>query len=244
MLLLPAIDLYGGRAVRLARGDYSQMTVYNDDPLAQALAFRAAGAEWLHVVDLEGARDGSAPNRGVVMRLISESGLNVETGGGIRDANAVRQYLGAGARRVVLGTAAAASPAFVREMAAEFGDKIAVGADIRDGRVAVKGWTELTDRAALDFCLEMQELGVETVICTDISRDGLLSGANLELYAVLSARLTLNIIASGGVSSLGDVAALRGAGLYGAILGKALYTGDIDLQEAIEVAESPQVIEK
>jgi phosphoribosylformimino-5-aminoimidazole carboxamide ribotide isomerase len=237
MKLFPAIDLHGGRAVRLVRGDYAQMTVYNENPVAQAELFRASGAEFLHVVDLEGAKSGETPNFDAVSALIERSGLRVEVGGGIRTAQTVERYLGAGAFRVILGTAAVQDPDFLREAARKHGDKIAVGVDIRDGRVAVKGWTELSDRTAPDFCRELEDLGIKTVICTDISKDGLLSGTNLDLYRGLSATLNLDIIASGGVSSLGDVRALRDIGLYGAILGKALYTGALDLSAAIKLCE-------
>ncbi|MDR0906017.1 MAG: 1-(5-phosphoribosyl)-5-[(5-phosphoribosylamino)methylideneamino]imidazole-4-carboxamide isomerase [Oscillospiraceae bacterium] len=237
MKLFPAIDLHGGRAVRLVRGDYAQMTVYNENTVAQAEIFRAAGAEFLHVVDLEGAKSGETPNFATVRDLIERSGLKVEVGGGIRDAGTVGRYLDAGAFRVILGTAAVQNPEFLRETARKHGGKIAVGVDIRDGFVAVKGWTELSDRTAADFCRELEQTGIATVICTDISKDGLLSGANLDLYREMSATLGLDIIASGGVSSLGDVRALRDIGLYGAILGKALYTGAIDLAEAIKITE-------
>ncbi|MDR0839644.1 MAG: 1-(5-phosphoribosyl)-5-[(5-phosphoribosylamino)methylideneamino]imidazole-4-carboxamide isomerase [Oscillospiraceae bacterium] len=237
MKLFPAVDLHGGRAVRLERGDYAKMTVYNDDALAQARIFKSAGARFLHVVDLEGARDGATPNFDTARRLISDSGLAVEIGGGIRDAATVEKYLDAGALRVILGTAAVQNPVFLRETARKNGDKIAVGVDIRDGLVAIKGWTELSDRTALDFCRELQDIGVKTIICTDISKDGVLGGTNLDLYRELTATLALDVVASGGVSTLSDVAALRDIGLYGAILGKALYTGDLDLAEAIATAK-------
>lgn len=233
MKLFPAIDLYGGQAVRLTRGQYDAMTVYNDNPPAQARIFKDAGAEFLHVVDLEGARDGLTPNFETAKRLITESGLQVEIGGGIRDRAAIEKYCQTGAMRVILGTAAAGSPEFVREMTGVYGDKIAVGVDIRDGFVAVKGWTELSEHRAFDFCRLMEDAGIRTIICTDISKDGLLSGTNLELYNELSKRLTIDIIASGGVSTIDDVRSLRDAGLYGCILGRALYTGGIDLREAV-----------
>jgi phosphoribosylformimino-5-aminoimidazole carboxamide ribotide isomerase len=211
------------------------MTVYSDDPPAVAESFKAAGARYLHTVDLEGARGGGTPNFDTV-RAIAACGLKVQVGGGVRTAGTAERYLEAGAARVILGTAAVTSPGLVREMTAAFGGKVAVGVDIRDGFVAIRGWTETTARGAFDFCREMEDAGVKTVICTDISRDGLLSGANLTLYRELSERLELDVIASGGVSTLGDIAELRGMGLYGAILGKALYTGDIDLAEAIRTA--------
>ena len=235
MELFPAIDLHSGQAVRLVRGDYAQMTVYNDNPCAQAELFRAAGAKFLHVVDLEGAKSGETPNIEVVRDLIRTSGLRVEIGGGIRDEATVVRYLEAGAMRVILGTAAVQQPEFLRAMAEQHGEKIAVGVDFRDGFVAVKGWTELSDKTAFDFCRELEQLGIRTIICTDISKDGLLGGTNLELYRDLSAELSIDIIASGGVSSLDDVRALRDMKMYGAILGKALYTGAIDLAAAVEL---------
>jgi phosphoribosylformimino-5-aminoimidazole carboxamide ribotide isomerase len=237
MNLFPAIDLIQGKAVRLYKGDYAQMTVYSDDPPAVARSFREAGASYLHVVDLEGARDGGTPNFETVRRLIGGSGLSVEVGGGIRTAEIVERYLDAGAFRVVLGTAALTEPGFVTEMVRRHGERIAVGADLKDGFVAIRGWTETSAKTGLDFCLEMQDAGVETVICTDISRDGVLGGTNRELYRTLTQRLTMDIVASGGVSTLEDVAALRDMGLYGAILGKALYTGGIDLRAAVREAE-------
>jgi len=237
MLIFPAIDLVDGKAVRLFKGDYAQMTVYSDDPLSVAKGFRAAGAQYLHVVDLEGARDGGTPNYDTVRRLIAESGLKVEIGGGVRDAETVEKYLNAGAFRGILGTAALTQPGFVGEMTARWGgDRIAVGADLRDGLVAIRGWTETSAVSGLDFCLEMQRLGVRTVICTDISKDGVLGGTNRTLYAELSKALDMDIVASGGVSTLEDVTALRDMGLYGAILGKALYTGGIDLAAAVREA--------
>ena len=237
MNLFPAIDLYEKKAVRLTRGEYDKMTVYNDNPPAQAQIFKSAGAQYLHVVDLEGARDGLTPNFGMVRRLVAESGLQVEIGGGIRDRATIEKYVSAGVLRVILGTAAAGSPDFVREMTREYGEKIAVGVDIRDGFVAVKGWTELSEHRAYDFCGLMQDAGVQTLICTDISKDGLLSGTNLEMYGELSRQLSIDIIASGGVSTLDDVRAVRELGLYGCILGRALYTGGIDLSEAVKLCK-------
>jgi phosphoribosylformimino-5-aminoimidazole carboxamide ribotide isomerase len=235
--IFPAIDLYGGQAVRLTRGDYAQMTVYSDDPVNVAKGFRDAGARYLHVVDLEGARDGTSPNFGVISDIIASSGLLVEVGGGIRTRDVAKRYVGAGAFRVILGTAAVTTEGLVSELTAEFGGKIAVGVDIRDGLVAITGWTELSARGAFEFCESMEALGVKTIICTDISKDGVLGGTNLALYGDLSKRLSLDIIASGGVSALADVTALRDMGLYGAILGRALYTGGIDLAEAVRICE-------
>ena len=234
MILLPAIDLYGGQAVRLFKGDYAQMTVYSDKPADVARSFYDAGAAWLHVVDLEGARDGTTANFKTIEKIVSESGLLVEVGGGIRSQEVIETYLNAGVRRVILGTAAITKPGFVDEMVSLFGDKIAVGVDMKDGFVAVKGWTEVTALEGIEFCRQMEEKGVKTIICTDISKDGVLGGANNELYRRLSRELSIDIIASGGVSSLKDIQNLEYIGLYGAILGKALYEGKLNLKEVIE----------
>ena len=236
MLIFPAIDLFEGKAVRLYQGDYGQMTVYSDDPPALAADFKAAGAACLHVVDLEGARSGETPNLDTV-RALASCGLFTEVGGGVRSMAAAERYLSAGVGRVILGTAAVTDEGFLKEALAAFGARIAVGVDLRDGCVAIKGWTEKTSLPALDFCRRMQDLGVKTLICTDISRDGAMRGANRALYGELSRSLTLDVVASGGVSSLEDVAALKAQGLYGAIIGKAYYTGAVDLKKAIEVAQ-------
>jgi len=237
MKLFPAIDLYEGKAVRLLRGDYAQMTVYSADPPAVAESFRAAGAEYLHVVDLEGAKTGLTPNLDVVRAIIARSGLSTEVGGGVRSEETIRKYLDAGVLRVILGTAAITRPGFVAEMVKKFGERIAVGVDVRGGLVAIRGWTELSDRTCLDFCREMADAGVKTIVCTDISKDGVLGGTNLALYRTLSETLPLDIVASGGVSSLADVRALRDLGLSGAILGKALYTGALDLKAAVALTK-------
>ena len=237
MKLFPAIDLYAGQAVRLYKGDYSQMTVYSKDPLSVARRFQEAGAEYLHMVDLEGAKTGLTPNLELVRTVTAYSGLRVEIGGGVRSEAVVRQYLDAGVLRVIRGSAAITQPGFVGEMVSKYGDRIAVGVDVRDGLVAIRGWTEVSDRRCFDFCRQMENLGVRTIICTDISKDGVLGGANLQLYKELSERLSLDIVASGGVSSLEDIRALRDMGLYGAILGKALYTGDLDLRRAVALVK-------
>ena len=226
MKLFPAIDLYEGKAVRLYKGDYQQMTIYSDDPLSVAKGFRDAGAEYLHVVDLDGAKTGQTPNLELIRTITAQSGLQVEVGGGIRSEEVIRSYLDAGVLRVILGTAAITQPGFVAEMVAKYGDGIAVGVDVRDGLVAIRGWTEVSDQKCFDFCRK-------TIICTDISKDGVLGGTNLQLYKDLSQTLSLDIVASGGVSSLDDVKSLRDMGLYGAILGKALYTGALDLRAAV-----------
>lgn len=237
MILFPAIDLVQGKAVRLLRGDYQKMTVYNDDPVAVAADFKTCGAAAIHLVDLEGAKSGGTPNFETVCRIKKESGLFCEIGGGVRTMDTVRRYLDAGIDRVILGTAAVTDPDFLASCAALYGDRLAVGVDIKDGVVAVKGWTEKSAYDAFDFCEQMQSLGVSTLIVTDISKDGAMQGTNVALYEALSARFSLHIEASGGVSSLDDVRRLRALNLYGAIIGKAYYTGAIDLKEAIEVAK-------
>ena len=241
MNIFPAIDLIDGKAVRLVRGDYNKMTVYHNQPLAVAKNFAACGAKYLHVVDLEGARDGSTANIETVRSLISESGLFVEIGGGIRSMETVKTYVDAGAARVIIGTAAVTDPDFLDRALDAYGNKIAVGVDIRDGMVAIKGWTEVSSLACFDFCEQLERKGVSTVICTDISKDGLLGGTNLALYAEMAKRFSLQITASGGVSTVEDVRTLARMNLYGAILGKALYTGDLDLKAALAAAEEVDV---
>lgn len=238
MILFPAIDLYNGSAVRLFKGDYAQMTKYSDRPEEVAASFKDAGARYLHVVDLEGARDGTTANFETVREIVGSSGLNVEIGGGIRSFGIIEKYLAIGVMRVILGTAAITQPGFVKEAVKRFGDKIAVGVDIRDGMVAIKGWTEVTSLACFDFCRQMEAVGVKTIICTDISKDGVLGGTNLELYEKLSQEISIDIVASGGVSTIGDILSLGSIGLYGAILGKAVYEKKIDLAAAIKAAES------
>jgi len=237
MIIFPAIDLYDKKAVRLFKGDYNQMTVYSENPLEVAKGFKAAGAEYIHMVDLEGAKDGTTPNFDIVASVAKESGLRVEIGGGIRNEETVKKYIDSGVMRVILGTAALNDRAFLESVCKKYSDKIAVGADLKDGQVAVKGWLETSNVSGMDFLTQMQSLGVKTVICTDISRDGAMRGTNRELYKELSEKFSMDIVASGGVSTLDDVKALRKMDLYGAIVGKAIYTGDIDLMEAIEVAK-------
>ena len=236
MILFPAIDLVGGKAVRLFKGDYAQMTVYSEHPEEIARDFVARGADHIHIVDLEGAKDGTTPNLKAVCAIKAASGAFCEIGGGVRSMQVVERYLAAGLDRVILGTAAVTDRAFLREAVAEFGEKLAVGVDLKDGFVAVKGWTETTELTADAFCAEMRALGVRTLICTDVSRDGAMQGTNLALYRCLSENFDLQITASGGVSSLEDVKKLREMDLYGAIIGKAYYTGALDLRKAIEAA--------
>ena len=235
MIIFPAIDLYGGKAVRLYKGDYSRMTVYSDSPLEVAKDFWKKGAEQVHIVDLMGARDGGTPNLEMVKEIIREIPF-VEIGGGIRTMEAIVSYIDAGASRVILGTAALENRELLAEALRQYGEKIAVGADIREGCISVKGWTETSSVTVDDFFADMEALGVCNIICTDISKDGAMSGTNRELYSRLSHSYSVRITASGGVSTLDDVCALRKMGLYGAIIGKAYYTGAIALKEAIEAA--------
>ena len=236
MIIFPAIDLYDGKAVRLYKGDYQNMTVYSEQPLEVAKAFEACGATHIHMVDLEGAKDGTTPNLAIVREVAEKTSLFVEIGGGIRSMETVEAYLSAGVSRVILGTAALTDEAFLKKAVASYGERIAVGADVRDGYIAIKGWLETSECTLEAFLSKMQEIGVKTVICTDISRDGAMRGTNLELYSSLSKSFGMDIVASGGVSTLEDVEALRAMDLYGAIIGKAYYTGAIDLRRAIEVA--------
>ena len=236
MKLFPAIDLYGGQAVRLLRGDYAKMTVYSAEPVKVAASFAAAGAEYIHLVDLAGARSGGTPNFDTVAAIVRESGLKAQVGGGVRDEETVKKYLGAGVSRVILGTAAVTDRALLRTLVEKYGEHIAVGVDVKDGFVAIRGWTETSAETLEGFCEKLQGIGVKTVICTDVSKDGAMQGTNREMYRRLASRFDMDLIASGGVSSLEDVAALRDMGLYGAILGRALYTGDIKLGEALRLA--------
>ena len=237
MKIFPALDLYDNKAVRLFKGDYNQMTVYNPDPVAVAKDFEKQGAEYIHVVDLAGAKEGVPVHADVVRRIAKETGLFIEIGGGIRNMATIDEYLSAGASRVILGTAAVTDESFLKDALAKYGDKIAVGADIADGKIAIKGWLEKSRFGVDEFLEKMQNLGVKTVICTDVSKDGAMKGANHELYKRLTQNYALDFIASGGVSSMSDVETLTAAGVYGAIIGKAYYVGAIDLKVAIEGAK-------
>ena len=237
MLIYPAIDLYEGKAVRLFKGDYAQMTVYSNDPPVLAEDFAGCGATHMHIVDLEGAKTGRTPNMKTILEIKERGGLFCQVGGGIRSMEVVDRSLGAGLDRVILGTAAVTESGFVERAVEKYGERIAVGIDIKDGFVAIRGWTEKSDWNAFDFCHKMQNIGVKTLICTDISKDGAMSGTNHELYGRLMKSFDMNIIASGGVSSVEDIRRLADVGLYGAIVGKAYYTGSIDLGKAIEVAK-------
>ena len=237
MYIYPAIDLYGGKAVRLYKGDYARMTVYSDDPVSVAKDFAAAGASHIHLVDLEGAKIGKPANLDTIRAIVETTGLFAEVGGGIRDMETVDSYLSIGVSRVILGTAAVKDPDFLQAALTKYGEKIAVGVDLKDGFVAIKGWTETSDLKAEEFFARMQKLGVKTIVCTDISRDGAMKGTNRELYRELSAKFAIDLIASGGVSSMEDVEALAEMKLHGAIIGKAYYIGAVDLKQAVEAAK-------
>ena len=237
MILLPAIDLYEKKAVRLYKGDYENMTVYSENPIEIARDFEACGCRYIHMVDLEGAKDGATPNLSIVAQVAQETALFVEIGGGIRTMETVERYLLAGVSRVILGTAAVNDEAFLKVAVSKFGEKIAVGADVKDGYIAIKGWLEKSAVTLDAFLQKMEAIGVKNIICTDISKDGAMRGTNLALYRQLSQKYKMDITASGGVSTLEDIRQLRQMDLYGAIIGKAYYTGAIDLREALEVAK-------
>lgn len=237
MIIYPAIDLFEGKAVRLYKGDYARMTVYSEDPVAVARDFKARGATHIHLVDLEGAKFGTTPNLETVCAIKAATGLFCEIGGGIRSMEVVERYMASGIDRVILGTAAVTDSEFLKAAVERYGEKIAVGIDIKDGFVAIRGWTEKSEEDAFAFCEKMQKTGVKTLICTDISRDGAMQGANHDLYKALSRQFSMQIIASGGVSAMEDVKRLAAMDIHGAIIGKAYYTGAVDLRQAIEVAE-------
>jgi len=236
MIILPAIDLYEGAAVRLFKGDYNQMTVYDKNPVNIAKKFEASGAAYIHLVDLEGAKSGETPNIDVVKEIVRSTSLSAEIGGGIRSFDVIEAYLSAGVKRVILGTAAVTEEGFVKRAVSEYGSAVVVGADIKDGFVAIKGWTEKSALGCDEFCAKMESDGVSTLIVTDISKDGAMQGTNHDLYNHLSKKFSMNIIASGGVSSLSDIERLTNSGICGAIIGKAYYTGAIDIADAIKIA--------
>ena len=237
MNIIPAIDLIGGKAVRLQKGDYNKVTVYSDTPVDVAKEFRKSGAKFLHVVDLDGAKSGKADNFETIKSIVEATDLSVEVGGGIRSMEIVDLYASAGVDRIILGTAAITNPEFLKEAVQKYKNRIAVGVDIKDGMVAIKGWTEISSVSCNEFCKQLEDIGVATVICTDISKDGMMAGTNLELYRGLVRDFSLQIVASGGVSTLDDVRALKEINVFGAILGKALYTGAIELAEAVKITE-------
>lgn len=233
MEIYPAIDILGGKAVRLERGDYARNTVYSEDPALTALGFKSEGANNLHIVDLDGARDGTTVNCDIISRIVESAGLFTQVGGGIRDMERAARYIDLGVGRVILGTAAVKAPEFLKRAVNKYGAKIAVGVDVRDGKVAVSGWLEDTGEDGLEFVKRMRDIGVKTVIYTDISKDGMLGGPNHGVYEALAKVGEVDIIASGGVSSASDVERLSATGIHGAIIGKALYTGALTLADAL-----------
>ena len=237
MVLFPAIDILSGKAVRLYKGDYNAVTVYSERPWEFAEDFVDKGCSAIHIVDLDGAKSGETVNIDTVKRIAAVKGLYSEIGGGIRNMENVSRYLEAGVDRVILGTAALKDPSFLKNALREYGDRIAVGVDLKDGKVAVKGWLETSNKDGIEFLKELEDLGVEGVIVTDISRDGAMKGTNLDLYGRIKEEVSLKVTASGGVSTIEDIVALKSMGLYGAIIGKAYYTGAIKLKEALEALE-------
>ena len=237
MTIYPAIDLFENKTVRLKRGDYAQMTVYSSDPVSVAKEFKNAGATAMHIVDLEGARKGEPAHFEMIGQITSSSGLFIQVGGGIRTPRTIENYLSMGVGRVILGTAAVSTPGFLQEMVSEFSEAIAVSVDIKDGMVAIKGWTEVSNQDAIGFCDTALNIGVQTLICTDISKDGMQSGTNIDLYRVLRERLSINLIASGGVSSLDEIKTLSNLKIDGVIIGKSLYTGEVNLSEVIKTCQ-------
>jgi phosphoribosylformimino-5-aminoimidazole carboxamide ribotide isomerase len=237
VILYPAIDLKGGACVRLAQGDMSRATLFNADPAAQARSFAAAGAEWLHVVDLDGAFAGRSVNAGAVAAILAALRLPLQLGGGIRDMAAIESWLGRGVARVILGTAAVKNPALLRAAARAFPGRIAVGIDARDGRVAVEGWAETSELDALTLARRVEEAGVAAIVFTDIARDGLMAGVDVAGSAALARAVRIPVIASGGVGGIEDIERLAEAGLAGAVVGRALYEGRLDLAAAIRLAQ-------
>ena len=240
MILIPAIDLYEKKVVRLTKGDYNRMEVYSADPVATAKEIEKAGAKYIHLVDLEGAKNGTTPNADIVERIASETSLSVEIGGGIRSRESAERYISAGVKKVILGTAAVENEEFLKEMLSEFGERIAVGVDARGGRVAVRGWLEESEKEVFGFIAHLRDIGVKSAIVTDISKDGAMSGTNHALYKELLKTDGIDVTASGGVSSYEDIIKLRDAGVHSAIIGKALYEGKVDLKRALSVSEGKE----
>ena len=234
MIIFPAIDIKDGKVVRLRQGNYDDMKVYDLDPIEVANSYKEAGAEWMHVVDLDGAKTGKTMNFGIITDIVKATNINVEVGGGIRDAERIRNYLNAGAKRVILGTAAIENPDFIKLMLKDYADYMAIGVDARDGYVAIHGWKQITSMKSEDFCSRLADDGCKYIIYTDISKDGLLQGTNLKAYSKLSKLKGVNITASGGISSIDELKTLQSYKIYGAIIGKALYENKINLKEALE----------
>ena len=235
MIIFPAIDIYEGKVVRLLKGDYHKMTIYSENVVDKACEIEAEGGEWLHLVDLEGAKEGNTPNFNYVEEICKKTGLKVEIGGGIRTEATIEKYIYAGVSRIILGTKAATDKDFLKKMTDKFGEKIAVGIDVKEEKVAIKGWLEVTNKNIFDFVTELKEIGIKNIIVTDIAKDGAMNGINVSFYEKLSKFTDMDITASGGVTTLDDLIRLKNTGIYGAILGKAMYTGNIDLREALKI---------
>ena len=236
MIILPAINLYGDKVVRLTKGDYEKMTVYSLYPLQTAQEIENTGAEWVHVVDLQGAKDGYTTCANVIYNICEYSSLNVQVGGGIRTIEAISEYVNAGVSRVIIGTKAVTDEEFLKTALDKFGDKIGVSVDIKDNKIAVKGWLETIDRDAFAFVEHLTSLGVKTVLCTDTAKDGTVSGCNKDIYYKLSNIKNIDIIASGGISNLDEIKELKELKMYGAIVGKAMYEGKLNISSALEIA--------
>ena len=235
MIILPAVDLLGGKCVRLLKGDYDKVTVYNDDPLSQAWEFKEAGAQWIHVVDLDAARTGVPTNHAIIRQIVEKTGLKVDTGGGIRNMDTLRRWIeDYGVSRCVLGTAAVRDRAFTENALELYGDKIAIGIDAKDGEVAVDGWTEGSGLDAVEFALIMKSIGAETIVFTDIARDGMLTGPAVSSTKLMVESTGLDVIASGGIGSNEDIDKVRTTGCAGVIVGKAIYEGKVDLKACLQ----------
>jgi phosphoribosylformimino-5-aminoimidazole carboxamide ribotide isomerase len=233
MIIIPAIDIKDGKCVRLIQGDYNQVTNYGDNPVSQALEWQSLGAEMIHLVDLDGAKEGRLMNGELIRKIAETIEVPIEVGGGIRDTQAVENHVQSGVARVIIGTAAVNNPEWLGQMVKKYGDKICVSIDAKDGKIATEGWLKATDTDAIDFILKLEEMGVKTIVYTDIAKDGMMKGPNFEMYEKISKLSKIDVIASGGVSTLADVKKLKAMNLYGAIIGKALYVGAIDLKEAL-----------
>ena len=233
----PAIDIIDGACVRLVQGDYSQKTKFADDPCEIAVRWQNEGGEFIHIVDLDGARNGEMPNFDLIVRIADKLNIPIEVGGGVRNMECVEKYLDNGVNRVIIGTSALSNPDFVKEAVAKYGERIVVGIDAKDGMVAVNGWEEVSTTSAIDLAKQMEKIGVKTIIYTDIATDGMLKGPNVKAMEEMTEAVSIDVVASGGVSSVDDIEKLKGTGVEGAIVGKALYTDTLCLNDAINAAE-------
>ena len=237
MRIYPAIDIIDGACVRLVQGDYSQKTKFADDPCEIAMRWQNEGGEFIHIVDLDGARNGEMPNFDLIVRIADKLNIPIEVGGGVRNMECVEKYLDNGVNRVIIGTSALSNPDFVKEAVAKYGERVVVGIDAKDGMVAVNGWEEVSNTSAIDLAKQMEKIGVKTIIYTDIATDGMLKGPNVKAMEEMTEAVSIDVVASGGVSSADDIARLKDTGVEGAIVGKALYTDTLCLKDAINAAE-------